>query len=295
MMQRPVLGLCKTATAMPRDLDNWWMEPKLDGVRVQVTVDGQTVTFRNRAGVIYDGQFPIIAKALTGLSLVLDGEMVWYHPQTGEVDFHKGSALIRSNPTESVRRQTAEGWVTFTAFDFTGLGTHDIRHEPIEMRRAMVTELVTSIDCPLVRTVEQAPATTEQQAAYVERYREGVVLKRKRSTYPNGRSGSWLKLKETADEDVVMMGGNRGEGKYAETLGAIVFGQYRDGVLTRRGTCSGMTDATRDLLWADLDSYVGRVLTIRHMGALLDTEGGFRFPQFQSFRDDKLPTDCTWS
>jgi len=62
--------------------------------------------------------------------------------------------------------------------------------------------------------------------------------------------------------------------------------------LERRGTCSGMTDAERDDIWANRMKYAGKVLVIRHMGS--DGEG-FRHPQWQGLREDKLPSECVWS
>jgi bifunctional non-homologous end joining protein LigD len=290
---KPDVGLCQRITDLPKDPHTYWMEPKLDGTRIVATAKGGHVDFRTRAGLDNNAALPHIAKALTGLDVVLDGEVVWFDPRTDEVDFHHGSGLLRTQGAESARRQAHEGWLTYMVFDFLELGGYDLRAEPIEKRRALLAELVTGLNCPHIRLVEQGEATVENWASYVRRYREGVVLKRKGSHYPHGRTPAWLKLKVVDDADVVVTGFVQGQGKYADTLGAIRFGQYKDGALTERGTCSGMTDADRDAIWQHQADYLGRVLVIHHMG-VLPGQTGFRHPQWSHLRSDKSPEDCLW-
>ena len=163
---------------------------------------------------------------------------------------------------------------------------------PIETRRTLLAQLVEGLGCSQIRLVEQCEASPEVQAAFIARYREGVVLKKKGSTYVAGRPPTWLKLKVVDDADVVITGFEPGNGKYTNTLGCVVFSQFRDGLLERRGTCSGMTDAQRDHIWNNQSEYEGKVLVIRHMGS--DGEG-FRHPQWSHMREDKTAWECTWS
>lgn len=292
------MALCSPLQDLPRRLDEWWMEPKLDGIRVQALVQNGQVGFRTRNGTEYNGRLPLIETALATLDqdTVLDGEVVWFDPATGQPDFHRGSGLFRVNARDSVRRQSAEGPLTYVVFDLPKLLGDDLRRFPIEQRRKLLATLVDWFNLPQLRLIEQGEATSERLEEYVGRYREGVVLKRRSSLYPNGRGEAWRKIKVTADEDVVFMGAEPGQGKYVGTLGAVIFGQYRDGVLVERGTCSGMDDATRDDLWSNRDAYVGRVLTIKHFGHDGTPERpGFRHPQWAGFRYDKDAEDCTWS
>jgi len=266
------------------------MEPKMDGIRLQMVARGGRVDCYSRAGLTYNGRMPAVEEALSALDVVVDGEVVWFSPETGEVDFHKGSGLFRRE--DSARAQRFEGPLTYVVFDMLELAGQDLRKLPIETRRGLLAQLVEGLGCPQLRLIEQAEASPEAQAAYIARYREGVVLKKKGSTYVAGRPPTWLKLKVVEDADVVITGFERGKGKYANTLGAVIFGQYRDGELVQRGTCSGMDEATRFHIWDHLDEYVGQVLVVRHMGA--DGEG-FRHPQWSGVREDKLAAECTWS
>lgn len=286
-------SLCTAAQDLPVRLNEWWMEPKMDGIRLQIVARNGDVNCYSRAGLKYNGRLPSIEAALVALDVVVDGEVVWFNPQTDEVDFHKGSGLFRQGPEQSVRQQRVDGPLTFIAFDLLEVAGQDIRKMPIETRRQLLAQLVVGLGCPQFVLIEQTEASREQQAAFVARYREGVVLKKKGTTYVAGRPPTWLKLKVVQDEDVVIMDFEPGNGKYADTLGAVVFGQYRDGRLVERGKCSGMTDAERDHIWENQRQYAGKTLVIRHMGK--DGDSGFRHPQWQGLRDDKLPTECLWT
>jgi ATP-dependent DNA ligase len=270
------------------------MEPKMDGIRLQVVARNGEVHCYTRSGLRYDGRLPAVEAALSSLDVVVDGEVVWFSPESGEVDFHKGSGLFRRN--DSARAQRFEGALTFVAFDLLEVAGQDIRKMPIETRRQLLVQLVEGLGCANLRVIEQAEATESNAARFIERYREGVVVKRKGSSYPNGRSHAWLKKKVVQDADVVIMDFEEGQGKYRGTLGCVVFGQYVDGVLVPRGSCSGMTDAERDEIWQSRLSYVDRVLVIRHMGA--DGGTGFRHPQWDHLRTEaegKTPEECVWS
>jgi ATP-dependent DNA ligase len=285
-------ALCRPVSSLPTQASSYWLEPKLDGIRVQIVARNGEVHVYSRSGQVYDGRLPEIEAALTLMDVVLDGEVVWFDPETDQPDFHKGSGLFRRE--DSARSQQYEGLLTVMAFDLLEVAGQDVRKMPIETRRGLLAQLVEGLGVATLRLVEQGEATPERQTEFIARYREGVVLKKKGSTYVAGRAPTWLKIKVVADADVVITGFERGNGKYANTLGCVVFGQFRNGVLTNRGTCSGMSDAERDHIWTHQDEYLGQVLVIRHMGS--DGEG-FRHPQYDHLRGDaegKTVEECVW-
>src|SRR5690606_36916126 len=109
------------------------------------------------------------------------------------------------------------------------------------------------------------------------------------------RSSDLLKVKVEHTLDAVIIGFKPGEGKYADTIGAIEFAQYRNGVLEPRGFCSGMDDATRYAIGANPEAYVGRVIEVKHFGLVTEADlEGLRHPNFIGFRDDKAPDECEW-
>lgn len=76
-------------------------------------------------------------------------------------------------------------------------------------------------------------------------------------------------------------------------IGAVKFGQYKDGVLVPRGRCSGMTMEQREMFTENQEEFIGSVMSVQHMGL---TEDSLRHPQFVQLRDDKRPEECegTW-
>lgn len=91
---------------------------------------------------------------------------------------------------------------------------------------------------------------------------------------------------------------------YNGWVGAIKFGQYEyEGEaegdfggsvpvmeLVELGQCSGLTDALREEIKANPDSFIGRVMEIKAMERTKD--GFFRHPVYKGWRDDKNAKDC---
>ena len=111
---------------------------------------------------------------------------------------------------------------------------------------------------------------------------EGVILKDIDSGYFFGkRNDRMLKIKEEVTKDLLVVGFLKGEGKYSDTLGALVV-QGKNGV---RHAVSGMTDAQRDM-WFVMPSLIhGKVVEVKAMKELPD--GSLREPRFKCIREDK--------
>jgi ATP-dependent DNA ligase len=277
------------------NLADFAMEPKLDGWRFQVIIAADGVHSYTRQKKDATGKLPAVELELAEFQEDLDGtvldcEAVYLDP-SGRPDFHYTASCLGSGVEVCRAKQRREGYVSILAFDLLRLRGLDTRGMPWSERRDTLEALVEMLGCPHVRVTEVAEPSLEQHLAWTAQYGEGSMLKRKNAPYVGGRI--WLKWKATWDADVVVMGSEPAkEGKFAGLIGAVRFGQYRDSKLVERGKCSGMTDAVRQQLTADLP--VGAVMRITHNGIL--AAGGFRHPQFQEFRhpDDKAPEACTW-
>jgi ATP-dependent DNA ligase len=123
-----------------------------------------------------------------------------------------------------------------------------------------------------------------------EKEPEGIVLKHLSHTYGNEKL--WVKRKKQATADVVILGFTAGKGKFKGLIGAIQFGQRRGSKIVECGQCSGMDDHTRSVVSWNPQTYLMRVMEIKHYGR--EPSGHFRHPQFLRFRPDKAPKDCAW-
>jgi DNA ligase-1 len=90
-----------------------------------------------------------------------------------------------------------------------------------------------------------------------------------------------MKLKAFHDVDLPISGLLEGTGKHSGKLGS--FQVLFNGVEVQVG--SGLTDDLREQIWADPDSFLGRVIEVRYQEVTPD--GSLRFPTFVCFRNDK--------
>lgn len=125
----------------------------------------------------------------------------------------------------------------------------------------------------------------------IERGGEGIVLKNMYSLYHPGKrpENVWYKMKKTVTHDFVVMGFKPGEGKYLGMIGSIMCGGWKGGELIHVCNASGMTDAERQDMTDNHDSWLGRVVEV---SGFENTDGSVKEPQFVRPRDDKPSREC---
>lgn len=197
------------------------------------------------------------------------------------------------------------GKMRWSVFDIIFYHGRDLRGLPLSERRKWLLEAVATLNNPYVVPTEHV---VENKRAFLERVLdakgEGIILKKLDQSYD--RHLTWIKKKVELNADVVIMGFEPPEqfskkvtGETSETkfwkkgwIGAILFGQYRDGILWPCGTASGMSDKLREEM-TNHPEYVGRVVEIKANGR--EPTGAFRHPRFKMWRDDKKATDCVYN
>jgi bifunctional non-homologous end joining protein LigD len=167
----------------------WAFEPKLDGWRALVYVDGG-VCVRTRTGRDITAQVPELAGLAdaVGRRCVLDGELV---AGAGlPADFYRVAPRVARRPQAPGRRP-----LTFAAFDVLWLDDTATVGKPYDARRRLLAQL--ELAAAVWVTV---PSFTDSVAAVMNACTslglEGMVAKRADSPYrPGERSADWLKLK----------------------------------------------------------------------------------------------------
>jgi bifunctional non-homologous end joining protein LigD len=161
----------------------WLHEIKHDGFRIVARKDGKRVKLFSRPGNELTARFPlIIVEALARLRTRSDGEAV-----------SCGEDSIAS--FDRIRYRHYDHTVFLYAFDLIELDGEDLRRDPLEVRKATLASMIARAE-PDIRLNEHI----EEDGPIVFRHGcklglEGIVSKRKDSSYRSGRSPHWIKSK----------------------------------------------------------------------------------------------------
>ncbi len=234
------------------------VQPKYDGVRVQIHKNGSRVRVFSRNLEDYSLMFTELvsaAKKLTDRNLILDGEAIGFNPESEEyLAFQQTASRRRRHGIEEAAASTP--LVAFV-FDVLYRNGKDLTPLPYEQRYALLKDVLDD-STVLLRTplaqIDSAEALTKTLLDNISKGLEGVVVKRMDSPYQAGaRNFNWVKLKRTTSGqlndtvDLVLLGYYYGRGKRTEFgLGALLAGVYdaehdRFETITKIGT--GLSDA----------------------------------------------------
>src|ERR1700745_2284726 len=163
----------------------WLHEIKHDGFRILARKDAAGIRLITRAGNDFSSRFPFIAMAVGKLpvsSCLIDGEAI--------VCDENGLAVF-----ELIRRHGAFANAVLCAFDLLELDGRDLRREPIERRKTLLTKLLKGSPSSIVLNeyYEEEGEIVFREACKLGC--EGIVSKRLGSIYRRGRSPLWLKVK----------------------------------------------------------------------------------------------------
>jgi bifunctional non-homologous end joining protein LigD len=195
--------------------DEWLHEIKWDRYRALLIKDGDVILLRSRNDKDLTAMYPGIAAAARRqrtAEIVLDGEIV----ALGEDGRPSFQALQH-------RSSHARHHIVFYAFDVISADGQDLTGEPLEARRARLPALVS--EDGVIRLSRDLPGSaTDIVKALRTAGIEGVIAKRRDSTYqPGERSSDWVKFKLERQQEFVI-GGYRDDG--ANGLDALLVGYY---------------------------------------------------------------------
>jgi len=241
--------LAETDTQPSTDPE-WLYEPKVDGYRVIVFIqDGQVRLQSRRRGLNLTPAFPEIIADLTAQAhsqMVLDGEIVALDA-TGRPSFNTLQTRVQLKTPGEIAKAQRESPAILVCFDLLHFAGLNLRGTPYVDRRRYLSQCL--LPSQHVQLVHVASDGGQLYAAATASGFEGIVAKRKNSTYqPGKRSNHWLKIKATQTAEFVIGGYTKGKGA-REPLGALLLGYWKDGKLHYAGHAgSGLTDAAIDLL-----------------------------------------------
>jgi bifunctional non-homologous end joining protein LigD len=237
---------------------DWLFEPKLDGVRALAFIDSGEVKLFSRRGLDATRQYPGIARELANqieTRMVLDGEIAALD-EAGVPSFQQIQQRLNLMGEANIKKAEAQVPVFYYVFDLLWAGGYDLRGAPLESRKRLLRQLLIPSDRVLL--VEHFEQDGEAAfAAVVSLGMEGLVAKKRGSTYESGRrSKSWLKIKGTEQAEFVIGGYTEGGGWRANSFGSLLLGYYDDdGKLVYAGNVgTGFDDKTLRLLKERLEA-----------------------------------------
>jgi len=233
----------------PERHEEWLFEIKFDGYRLLARIDGQDIKLFTRNGNDWTAKLSALHKELTRLQLPsgwYDGEIVVQNDQ-GLPDF---GALQLSFDTS---RTSA---ITYFIFDVPYFDGNDLRATPLQARRALLQKLLSGLKSDRIKFSAEFDAPPQSVLSCAcELGLEGVIAKRRDSTYQSRRSADWVKLKCSQRQEFVIGGFTDPKGS-RNGIGALLLGVHdAEGQLLYAGNVgTGFSDARLRDLKAKLES-----------------------------------------
>lgn len=239
----------------PFSSPEWFFEIKWDGVRAVCYTEGP-LSLLSRYGHELAPVFPELAgigEAAPGC--VLDGEIIVM--REGRPDIQPLLERLQRRSPAHIQEYAARSPVTYVVFDILELQGKPLIDRALADRFGILADTVQS-GGTLLRSDPVADRGEEYYRAAVDAGLEGIIAKRKNSTYePGRRSANWLKIKKLHTIDAVVFGYTPGRGRRAGTFGALILGVYgREGPVYIGKVGTGFSDA-------DTETFAGTLRTVR--------------------------------
>ncbi len=331
---RPLVPVkCMLASPLERDAENdlplfeqlpftppVWLEPKYDGIRLQLHKQGTEVALFSRDLRPLDDEFPELvasARKLHG-DFVLDGELIAYAEgrKLGFADLQKRLGRSTANGDLFLMDEGHDLSVPlrFVAFDILWHNGEELLSHSLAERRARLVSL--GLPSPFeIIPIHRADSPAGIEGCFKQALQdghEGLIAKDPDSQYSPGRRGkSWLKLKGVMPTlDCVVVAAEQGHGKRSDVLSDYTFA-VRDeetGELRIIGKAySGLTDDEIEDLTEHFKRHTLRTERRKHLvepnvileiafdaireSARHDSGLALRFPRIKAIRKDKSPEE----
>jgi ATP-dependent DNA ligase len=234
-----------TLVEEPPEGGDWIHEVKFDGYRSQLVKEFDRSRIFTRNGHDWSAKYaPLIEAAdrLDCVNAIIDGEIIVFD-LLHRPNFKQLRGAIMREP----------GKLVFIAFDLLHLSGHDVRDMAVEDRRALLADLIGDSDTGGRFQFSEALEGIAKQVyrAIDGQGLEGMVSKRKGSTYESGRTTSWLKAKSYDEADFNIIGVQRERGKPAMALVADHSGKYVGGAFVT------LPQGIRKRLWDRVQAKAG--------------------------------------
>jgi bifunctional non-homologous end joining protein LigD len=212
----PKALMLATLVSEPFDDPAWLFEIKWDGYRALCTIDEKDeLTLVSRNGLDMLQRFPSLAElgsAFSSVPVVVDGEIV-------SLDAQGRSAFQRLQES-----QKKPAGLTYAVFDLLYADGKDLRSIPLEERKALLERLIKD-DTLVLYSKHVVGQGKELFDVARKKQLEGIIGKRRDSTYQERRSRDWVKIKTSFEQEFVVGGWTEPKGS-RKGFGALLLGVY---------------------------------------------------------------------
>jgi bifunctional non-homologous end joining protein LigD len=303
----------------PFDGDDWLFEIKWDGYRAVAFLENGHVRLVSRNQNDLTPRYPELQdlpQFIKAKTSILDGEVVALDEE-GRSSFSLMQQRTGFRPGGKRGVANADLPVLYYAFDLLYLDGYDWRRVPLQQRKAKLASLLVQGDS--VRYSDHYEAHGKALFAMAQKKGlEGILAKKRDSSYEERRSRDWLKIKIRHTLEAVVGGYTAPEGSRAH-FGSLVLGLYdKQKRLIHVGQVgSGFDQRLLDEVWKSLkkletkkNPFSGEVEALREVywikpqlvaeveyaewtgGAVAGSGPKLRAPVFLGLRDDKDPKEC---
>jgi bifunctional non-homologous end joining protein LigD len=206
------------------DGDQWIHEIKFDGYRLQLRRDNNDIRFYTRRGYDWTSRFQKLVNAawlLPADQFILDGEVI-VPTNTGHSDFGALEDDLGAGRSDRL---------LFFVFDVLFIGSRSLTGCTLEDRKLVLAELLTDQAGPIKYSEHLDGGGDRLFTRACELELEGLVSKRKDSTYRSGRSIDWTKRICRQRETFVAAGIAFNKGKFE----GVYLGRRQNGELVYAG------------------------------------------------------------
>jgi bifunctional non-homologous end joining protein LigD len=223
---RPMLAV---TAAAPRDLADWALEMKWDGVRALAFIERGRVRLMSRTERDITVAYPELAglgSAVARKQLLLDGEIVVFGAD-GWPEFEALQPRMHVTSAAQASLLAGQNPVTYLVFDVLAIDGRPLFDQKYRDRRALLDEL--GLAGSFWQTPPSFPGEDFQavQSVSVAHGMEGVVAKRLDSKYsPGVRTDNWRKIKNVRRQEAVVAGWKPGQGNREGQVGSLLIGVH---------------------------------------------------------------------
>ena len=272
--------------------DNFIVQTKCDGGRVNVIVDGGgKVTYRSRNGSelnlhgFFDEQF----KGFVGF--VFDGELLARDLENGIVDRKTGNGLYTKAVRGTLSKAEA-GQLCMVVWDIVpsneflaGKGTISYRdrlNNLLTCAEKFNPALVSVVESKFVNNLKDVQ---DFYTVMRDRGEEGAIVKVASSRWEDSRSKNMVKMKAEETCDALVIGVEEGSGKYAGMIGSLICTSSCGQLVFNVG--SGFKDEDRT---KPADYYMGKIVEVAYNEIITSknkTTKSLFLPIYKQVRFDK--------